>query len=176
VNVKRLLLMRHAKSSWGQAGLTDFERPLKPRGEEASLLMGRMLQLNDLTPAHILSSTAERAQATARLILTQFSPEPSLQLTDELYHASPRTLVSCLRETGDRYDSLLLIAHNPGLEELIYQWTSEYVAFPTAAIALFEWPVERWSQVELNTSIACDQLWKPKELDPEHLDPSSPQE
>lgn len=174
--MKRLLLMRHAKSSWAQAGLTDFDRPLKPRGEQASLLMGRLLQQNDLTPAHILSSSAERAQATAQLVLTQFSPAPELELTDELYHASPRTLVSCIHETDERYDSLLLIAHNPGLEELIYQWTSEFVAFPTAALALFQWPFERWSQIELKSSIAYDRLWKPKELDPENLDQSSPQE
>jgi phosphohistidine phosphatase len=174
--VKTLLLMRHGKSSWADAGLTDFERPLKKRGEKASRLMGSLLQVNDLVPGHVLSSSAERAQATARLVLTELSPPPALELREELYHSSPRTLVKFIRATDDRYDSLLLIAHNPGLEELLELWTKEYVRFPTAAIALFRFDVDRWSQVELEATVACERLWKPKELDPGHLERALDQE
>lgn len=168
--MKTLLLMRHAKSSWAEAGLTDFERPLKKRGEKASRLMGRLLQVNNLVPDHVLSSSAERAQTTARLVLTELSPPPALELRDELYHASSRALVKFIRATDDRYGSVLLIAHNPGLEELLELWTREYVRFPTAAIALFRFDVDRWSQIELESTVTCARLWKPKELDPDHLE------
>lgn len=174
--MKTLFLMRHAKSSWADAGLTDFERPLKTRGENASRLMGRLLQQNGLVPAHVLSSSAARAEATARLVLGELTPRPALELRDELYHASPRTLVKFLCATDDRHDSLLLIAHNPGLEELLERWTKEYVRFPTAAVALFRFDVERWSLVELQSSIACVRLWRPKELDPDHLERALEQE
>lgn len=174
--MKTLLLMRHAKSSWAEAGQTDFERPLKPRGERASTLMGRLLQVNRLTPAHVLCSAAVRARQTGQLIVREFSPQPTLDILEELYHASPRTLVKYLRATDDRYESLLLIAHNPGLEELIDHWSSEFVAFPTAAVALYRFAVDRWSQIDLDVSIAYDRLWKPKELDLDHLEETLDQE
>jgi phosphohistidine phosphatase len=177
--VKQLLLMRHAKSSWRDKGLSDFDRPLKRRGQQAALRMGRHLREQQVIPAHIVSSTAERAHATAELLLTEFPEPPELELRDELYHALPKTIVRVIRETDDKHDSVMIVGHNPGLEELVFQWSADFVEFSTTAIAHFSLKIDRWSDLKLNLAQKYEHLWKTKELDadstdtPSQTDPSS---
>jgi len=165
--VKQLLLMRHAKSSWGNPDLTDFDRPLKRRGQRAALKMGKHLRKQGLIPSHIVCSTAERAHATAELVLSEFPNGPELELRDELYHALPQVIVNVIRETDDAYDSLLLIGHNPGMEELIFQWSAEFLDFTTASVAYYALKIERWAELQLALSQNFEHLWKPKDLDHE---------
>lgn len=165
--MKQLLLMRHAKSSWGDKDLTDFERPLKRRGQRAAIKMGKHLRRQDLIPSHIVSSTAERAHATAELVMSEFPDTTELELRDELYHALPKILVKVIHETSDDHETLLVIGHNPGMEELIFQWSADFVDFTTSAIAHYALNIDRWSELRLGLSQNYEKLWKPKEIDDE---------
>lgn len=168
--MKRLLLMRHGKSSWRDKTLADFDRPLKRRGERAALQMGKFLQSQSCVPSLIISSSAERAQATARLVLNELPEQTELELCDDLYHALPKTILRVIHETNNRHDALMMVGHNPGLQELVYQWSAEEVDFTTAAVAHFEFPVDRWSELKLNLNQPFTHFWKPKELDREATD------
>lgn len=158
--------MRHAKSSWRDKELSDFDRPLKRRGQQAALKMGKHLKSQHIIPSHVITSAAERAQATAELVISQFQDPPELELREELYQALPKTIVRVIQDTDDRFDSLLLIGHNPGLEELVFQWSADFVDFTTCAIAHYELPIDKWSELKLNLAQRYTHLWKPKELDP----------
>lgn len=165
--MKQLLLMRHAKSSWRDKQLSDYERPLKRRGERAALQMGEHLQSQQIVPSHVISSAAARAQATAELVVSQFHDRPELKLREELYLALPKTIVRVIQETDDRYESIMVVGHNPGLEELVFQWSAEFVDFTTCAIAHYEFNIDRWSEFKLKMVQPYTNLWKPKELDPD---------
>ncbi|MDB4638016.1 histidine phosphatase family protein [Planctomycetaceae bacterium] len=172
--MKQLLLMRHAKSSWRDKDLSDFDRPLKRRGQRAALRMGQHLREQHLIPSLIVSSTAERAHATGELLLSEFPEPPELELRDELYHALPKTIVRVIRDTDDDHDSLMIVGHNPGLEELVFQWSADFVEFCTTAIAHYSLNINRWSELKLNLVQNYENLWKPKELDGETTE-TSPQ-
>lgn len=146
--MKTLLLLRHGKSSWQDASLVDFERPLTLRGIEAARLMGRELQRRGWSPERALVSSALRARMTWELVAAELGPPPETSYRDSLYHADPETLLQEIRITPRRIDGLLVIGHNPGLEELargLCGPASDTAAmkilqqkFPTCALARFE--------------------------------------
>lgn len=133
-----LILMRHAKSSWANESLADFDRPLNDRGRQAAPMMGRWLLENDLVPDRVLSSRAVRTQQTKELVLKQFA-EPCTEIDlQELYLASPNKILESIA-TNATSDSktLLVIGHNPGTEILASMLSGKAIVMPTAAIAVF---------------------------------------
>jgi len=129
--------------------------------------MGEHLQSQQIVPSHVISSAAARAQTTAELVVSQFEDRPELELREELYHALPKTIVRVIQETDDRYESIMVVGHNPGLEELVFQWSAEVVDFTTCAIAHYEFNIGRWSEIKLTMVQPYNHLWKPKELNPD---------
>ena len=135
-----LLLMRHAKSDWGQPGLADHERPLNPRGERDAPRLGRWLREDGLEPAAALVSTARRARQTAEAVLAAAGAEgaPS-RTTRRLYGAGPEEIFRAVREAAadgelpGAASPLLVVAHNPGMEELAAR--CERNAAPAGGIA-----------------------------------------
>jgi phosphohistidine phosphatase len=161
--MKTLLLMRHAKSSWDDASLADFDRPLNGRGKRDAPLMGKMLARMDLVPDLIIASTARRAARTAELVAQALAFEGKVTFTDELYHASPDIYVELARLTPQTTETLLMVGHNPGIEEAIDLLCGIGEHMPTGAIACLRLPVDNWNLIAEDENELQD-LWRPKEL------------
>lgn len=115
--MRQLLLLRHAKSSWDDAGIADHERPLSPRGRRAAEAMRAAMEGLGLAPDLVLVSTARRTRETLQA-LEPWAETPLVETMESLYLASTSTLLRTLRETAETVRSLLVIGHNPGLHEL----------------------------------------------------------
>jgi phosphohistidine phosphatase len=162
---KSLLLLRHAKSSWKNPELADHDRPLKKRGKRDAPRMGRLIVQEGIVPDLILSSSATRARETAAAVADACDKTREVALSRELYLAGPEDCVRLLREVPDGNDRLMVVGHNPVLEELLEALTGAREILPTAALALVELPIERWGQLEPDRSARLVRVWRPRELD-----------
>ncbi len=161
--MKRLLLLRHAKSDWSRPGLPDHDRPLNRRGLKAAPRMGRLLRELDLVPGLALVSTAVRARETARLALEAAgAPEDALRLLPDLYGASPGDILETVSEEGGSAGNLLVVAHNPGMEDLVAGFADGWEPFPTAALAVLSIRDGGWSDV--SSRGVLENVYRPREL------------
>lgn len=163
--MKTLLLLRHAKSSWKDAELDDHDRPLNKRGKRDAPRMGQLLLSEGLLPELIVASTAKRARKTAEHVIAASRYRGETRITGELYMASGpslRELVAALPEPAAR---VLLIGHNPGLEDLLESLVGAYAPLSTAALAHVELDIERWAQVAEQPPARLVKVWQPQELD-----------
>lgn len=154
--MKRLILLRHAKSSWDRADLPDAARPLSKRGERTAPLIGTFIQRSNLLPDLVLCSTARRALQTAKRVMDVWRREPAFVEVDALYMATPRDILTVISEHGGHKGSILVIGHNPGLGDLaawlVGDGNSRDVRrlkdkFPTAALAVIDLPIEKWQDL-----------------------------
>ena len=163
--MKELLILRHAKSSWDNVRLADHDRPLNKRGKRDAPRMGALLQREGLTPELIITSSAERALTTAELVALSSGYEAEIEVTRQLYLADPETYLAVLRPLPDSLQRVMVVGHNPGVEELIELLTGESVRFTTANIAYIRLPIHSWSELTEETGGELVNLWRPKELD-----------
>ena len=163
--MKTLLVLRHAKSSWKDRGLEDHGRPLNKRGKKDAPVMGKLIKKKKLTPDWILSSSALRARRTAEMAAEASKFSGEIRIEDELYLARPTTIVEVIQKSAPQSaETILIVGHNPGLEELVGVLTGQKQLFPTAALAQIELPVERWDELTPETRGKLIHLWRPKEL------------
>ena len=143
--MKTLYLLRHAKSSWGDPALEDFDRPLNERGRKAAPLMAAHMRKAGHRPDVVLCSAARRAEETWKLVAPTLGGDPEVRFLKSLYLAPPSLLLSSIARLPDNYDSALLVGHNPGLEHLAQQLSGDgkpaalsqlSEKFPTAALAV----------------------------------------
>jgi phosphohistidine phosphatase len=147
--MKTLLVLRHAKSDRGDTAIRDHDRPLAPRGEADTPQMGIALRALGAIPDYLLTSTAVRARETARLVAAAMGYEGPVVEEPGVYAASVETLLAMLRACDDA-STLLLVGHNPGLEELIGLLTGgvdaePIVRLPTAGLACLSLDIAEWS-------------------------------
>ena len=151
-----LLLLRHAKSSWKNSALQDFERPLAPRGKRAAPRVGAYMAAQGLSPDLVLSSTAVRARQTLDLVLPHLSGAPRIEYEGGLYLATSADLLSRLRELKSAARAVMIVGHNPGMQGLAVslahagdgKMRKELAAkFPTAALAVIGFKAPDWSKV-----------------------------
>ena len=151
-----LSLLRHAKSSWANAHLDDFDRPLNGRGEDAAPRMGAFMARRRIAPDLILCSPAVRTRQTLDLVLPHLSDPPKVVYEDALYLASPAALLQRIRKVPAKARHTMLIGHDPGLHVLAQELagTGEredlYALahkFPTAALAVIGFAVREWAKV-----------------------------
>jgi len=161
--MKTLFILRHAKSSWDNAALSDFERPLNERGLKAAPLMGDVMKKNRFQPELILSSPARRAEQTAALIKQSAGIGGAIRFDERIYEASPARLLEVISEQNEKTESVLLVGHNPGLEGLIRALTGELHPMPTAALAVIDLEINRWSNIISSTN-RLRTLIRPKEI------------
>jgi phosphohistidine phosphatase len=155
--VSRLYLLRHAKSSWKDERLDDHDRPLAPRGKRASKAIGRYLRDHDIEPELVLCSSAKRARQT----LERLGPAGvDARVEPELYAAGAHDLLERLRAVPDDVASVMLIGHNPGMQQLASLLGGLDDKFPTAALATFD--CDAWSTLERAELI---DYVKPRDLD-----------
>lgn len=157
-----LFVLRHAKSSWADEYTDDWERPLTSRGERDAKHVGRVLRERKLVPDLIVSSDAVRAESTARRVAAEASYGDKVVLSSRLYHARPDVIIEVLKDAPDTARRVMIVAHNPGLEDLVEQLTGEQIDLPTAALVHIELPIARWSDLRLPAEGSVIEFWEPE--------------
>jgi len=149
--MKTLILIRHAKSSWNEAGMHDYDRSLNARGLSDAPIMGARLQQRSIAhKQHVdfmISSTAQRADQTTRLLAKalNFSTD-AIAWSRDLYLANPNTMLEIIRAIPCEINTLALIAHNPGISELAEKLTGEFLGnAPTCSVITIALPIDDWS-------------------------------
>jgi len=140
--------MRHAKSSWDDSDLADFDRPLSDRGEAAAPFMGELIAARGLAPEEIVSSPAKRALQTATLVKESGGIEAPIRLDERIYEAGAQTLKQVASEFRDELDIMMMIGHNPGFEGFVSFLTGRQESMPTAALAVIDLDIDKWSDVK----------------------------
>ena len=160
--MKTLYLLRHAKSSWDNAHIADFERPLNERGRQAAPFIGALIRERGIAPNLILSSPAERAKQTSLLVKEAGELSAEIRYEESIYEASPLRLLRVISELDNNLDSVMLVGHNPGFEGLIKLLSGKPEAMPTAALAVIEIDSDEWSKAELDCC-SLSEIIRPKE-------------
>jgi len=156
--LKHLTLIRHAKSSWSQAPLGDFERPLNERGQRDAPEMGQRLASLGFVPDVMLVSPARRALDTARAIAQRIGrSEDEIRLVPALYGAATTTLLREIQELSDEVGHAAIVAHNPGLTDLCNLLTSDWIDnIPTCGVVRLRLTIERWAEAGEGTAARLD--------------------
>ncbi|SEP88573.1 phosphohistidine phosphatase [Streptomyces sp. yr375] len=158
---RRLVVLRHAKSAWPD-GVPDHDRPLAPRGHRDAPAAGRALAAADCLPDLALCSTAVRARSTLELAAAQWAGPPPVRFDRRLYGADVPELLEVVHETPAEVGTLLLVGHNPGLEELVLDLAGDglddtldevRLKFPTSAIAVLTWQGPDWRTLTPGTAL-----------------------
>ncbi len=160
--MKTLLVLRHAKSSWKEADVSDHDRPLNPRGQLDAPHMGRLLRELALLPDLIASSTARRARATATAVAENSGYSGEIRFYPEMYQAQVEELLNLLRGLPNSIRCVLLVGHNPEFEGLVETLIEEYVPLKTATLVQIELPIINWEDVE-DTTGAVIGVWNPRD-------------
>jgi len=162
--MKSVLLLRHAKSSWKHPELADHDRPLNKRGKRDAPLMGRLLKKKGLVPDNIISSTAIRARSTAKAVAKASGYKGEIILNHSLYAAGPDAYLSVMRDLSDEYARVLIIGHNPGLEELLEMLTREIRVMPTCSLAHVKLHVDKWLDNDNKIKRKVAGIWRTRDL------------
>lgn len=150
--MKKLILIRHAKSSWDKPWQNDHDRPLADRGLRDAQKMAKRLKKRGIHPDIILSSTALRAIQTAQITAQELSyPEEKIECEKNLFHASPNMILKCIHQQKDSHDTLFLIGHNPGMNELINELGIDLDNLPTCGHIGFKLDAKSWSELNRKT-------------------------
>ncbi len=148
--MKKLMLVRHAKSDWDNILLSDFDRTLNPRGVQSAPEMAKRLLKKDIIPQYILSSPAVRAKTTAKIFAETLKlAEPAYN--QSIYEASYSTLRTIINGLPDAYNFVALFGHNPGLSQLLYNLTGEVYDMPTCSVAIISFEFDSWEMVTKDT-------------------------
>ena len=162
--MKILLLLRHAKSSWKDESLSDFDRPLNERGKKAAQAIGRYIRKQKIMPDLVLSSPAVRARETTGIIITTAKLTAEIRYDQRIYEADPLHLVHVLSQIEDNFCSVLLVGHNPGIEELLGLLTGSSQHMPTAALAKIRLEgVGDWSEIS-QAKAMLELMIKPRDI------------
>ena len=174
--MKRLFLLRHAKTEPHSASIEDRERELMPRGREDAPLVGHYMSGHGYRPDLIFCSTARRTVETLALLVPELSVKPPVEYLDALYLAEPELLLAHMEHAPDKAKALLLLGHNPGLEQMAgylsrapikrkeqSQFDLMEEKFPTGALAVLDFAVTHWADVEPQTGTLVDFV-RPRDL------------
>ena len=171
---RELLILRHAKSSWADGSLSDFDRPLKGRGKNDAPKVGRFLIKQGLLPDLILCSSARRAIQTVQGLINQLSADrrPTVSYRESLYLADHESLLAILREVTPATSRLMLVGHNPGLEDLLQFLLEKPIAppadgklLPTATLAHLD-ILPDWNDLDKKTA-RLRSITRPKAMENE---------
>jgi phosphohistidine phosphatase len=146
--MKTLYLLRHAKSSWGDASLPDRDRPLEARGERDAARMSKRWSQRIEKPALILSSPAARAFETAKVVARGLDcKSKEIAIDERLYAATEAALLAVIEALDDKLDRVMLVGHNPGFTELAHHFDSSITHMPTCALVEFRFEVGSWAGI-----------------------------
>ena len=173
--MKTLALFRHAKSDWSDARARDFDRPLNARGQRGARAMGEYIKASGRQFDRMIASPAVRAAETVEEASKAWGCSFKVEWDRRIYLASSATLIDLLKDISGDPQSVLMVGHNPGLEDLIFDLVPDdgtsplrdevEIKFPTAAFAVLELPITRWSDIT-EGSARLVELKRPRDLDP----------
>lgn len=172
--MKRLTLLRHAKSDWDDPVARDFDRPLNRRGEKAALLIGQFARARKMRFDFAVASPAMRVVQTLDTFYGGYGERLDPHWDRRIYLASAPTLIDVVRDLPDDADSALMAGHNPGFEELVLALVPDgdsplrddvEVKFPTASLAVLDLAIDHWAEAADN-SAAIVSFTRPRDLDP----------
>lgn len=176
--MKTLTLLRHAKSSWDDPVQRDFDRPLNRRGRKAARTIGREMRAQGLRFDKVLASPAARVSETLADVAEGYGEPIEPDYDKRVYLASAEALLELIHATEDSASSLLIVGHNPGLENLALKLAQQgalrselLIKYPTATLAEISLPVEHWSDVREGIGKIA-RFIRPRDLDPD-LGPDS---
>ena len=174
--MKRLILLRHAKSSWDDPVERDFDRPLNDKGRRAAETMGWHMRAAGIAFDHAVASPAQRVIETLEAVAEGYGEAIAPDWDKRAYLASERTLLDIAQETPDSADSLLLAGHNSGIEDLVLLLVPEggddarraavEEKFPTCSLAVIECDIESWADLEAGQGRLVE-FTRPRDLDSE---------
>ncbi|WP_226636811.1 SixA phosphatase family protein [Novosphingobium profundi] len=174
--MKTLGIFRHAKSDWNDARLRDFDRPLNARGRKGAAIMGLHIRDHAQSWGRILASPAVRVTQTLDLASEAAGAAPSITWDRRIYLASSATLIDVLREQDGDPASIMMVGHNPGLEDLIFDLVPDdgnsplrdivEEKLPTAAFAVLQLDIDSWDKVDMGCAKLVH-LQRPRDLDPD---------
>ena len=164
--MKLLTLIRHAKSSWKHPGLSDFERPLNKRGMRDAPRMGKWLASQNSRPEEFVSSPAERAAATARVIASEVGLDPREICFDRrIYLAGVWVLFDVVHDFDDQIGEVFLFGHNPGMTDFCNDLAGAGIEnLPTCGVTRISLAVERWAEIEVDSGRLIEFCY-PKKLE-----------
>jgi phosphohistidine phosphatase len=159
--MKRLILVRHAKSSWSNANMQDKERPLNDRGREAAPKIGKWLAGKGYQPDQVIASAATRCQETWAALADQLQPVSDVRFEDYLYLATPDEMLDVLKTaTGE---VVLLVGHMPGIGDLARELRRDppplhsiFSKYPTAGTTVMDFRIDDWAHLQVGTGIFQD--------------------
>lgn len=173
--MKRLTLLRHAKSDWDDPVERDFDRPLNRRGEKAALLVGQFARNRKMKFDRLVASPATRVVQTLDTFLDGYGNPLEPHWDRRIYLASVATLMDVIRDLPDTANNVIMAGHNPGLEELILELVPDdgasplredvEVKFPTASLAVMDLAIDHWAEVRQDTATLVS-FTRPRDLDP----------
>jgi phosphohistidine phosphatase len=155
---KRLILTRHAKSSWDDPLTPDHDRPLNERGKRAAADLGQWLASRGYTPQKVLCSDSVRTRSTFEAMALPNAPK--LELKSALYQAGPDVMLAVLRHAQS--DTVMMIGHNPGISEFAARLVTrapanaEFQRYPTGATLVVDFPIDEWKDVTFGSGAALD--------------------
>lgn len=151
-SMKKIYIIRHAKSSWSDLSLDDFDRPLNKRGIRDAPFMGEQLKNKAVNPDLILSSPALRAKTTAKTIAKKIGYKKEIFYDENIYEASFYDLLEILKSQDNTKSILFLFGHNPGLNMLTGELIDFYENIPTCGIVEIEFSCEKWKEISSKNS------------------------
>lgn len=147
--MKTVCFIRHAKSSWDQAGLADIDRPLNIRGKTTAPIMAKIMADKGYVPDLIISSTAKRARQTAKYFRKQFKiKKQELQLEPSIYGGDEQSIFEIIRRVPDTINTLFLFGHNPTMNYLAALFSEDRIHVPTCGILVIEAPIDHWVDIQ----------------------------
>ena len=153
--MKTLSILRHAKSSWDDSSISDRDRPLNRRGQRDAPLMGDRILASSIRPSLIISSPAERAWTTAKIIAQSISyPREFLQRDDRIYLAGVASLYDVISEQENGFNSIMIVGHNPGLTEFANRFVPGITTnIPTCGFVAVDIDTDNW---QLDKDLPCE--------------------
>lgn len=143
--MKRLLLLRHAKSDWDSGAATDHERPLASRGRKAAKAMGRFMAQSGIIPDYAVTSSAVRARTTLELAMTAGEWACPVNETSELYHAGVDDVLAVVSESADSDNTVLVVGHQPTWGGVVERLTGASTRMATGTLVGIDFGMDSWS-------------------------------
>ena len=162
--MRTLYLLRHAKSSWKDDSLPDFERPLAGRGRRSCETIADLIRSEQIEFDLLLSSTAVRARETIERVRQHAKLRTELRFDERIYEATADRLLEVINQIESDRKTVLLIGHNPGFEDLLQLLTNELQPVPTACLAKVKMKISKWSEAGENKG-TLEWIVRPKELE-----------
>jgi phosphohistidine phosphatase len=156
--MKKVILVRHAKSSWKDSEQRDIDRPLNQRGKRDAPMMGARLATRGVRPGRMISSPAKRARRTAQAIAAELDHDASaIAIDDRIYHGGTRDLLDIMREQDDSLDCIMIFAHNPDVTEFANLLDRGFILnVPTCGVLEIDFDVARWEEIGDGTCVRLE--------------------